>query len=270
MPDNAFADVIALNGDHIGPQGAGLELSEGQLELIPAAPAEPEPDDRLRSLSVSNIVQLARCPKQFYWTVVRPLPRRPSPAARLGQELHRWIEIRSIGQGTLDEIEDPPVPEEPTFAGLKATFESSPYATLAPRFTEQRFVIAIDEGYLVRGRIDAVYVHDDSSWELVDFKTGREPNPGDGLTALQLSIYAMAAQQLWGMSPEELKVTYFYLATGRAASVAATDLELTREWLVDAFRRVETGAFEPRPGRLCYSCDFLERCAAGRAHLRRH
>src|SRR5438093_218001 len=34
------------------------------------------------ALSVTALVSLARCPKQFWWSVVRPLPRRPSPAAR--------------------------------------------------------------------------------------------------------------------------------------------------------------------------------------------
>jgi DNA helicase II / ATP-dependent DNA helicase PcrA len=47
------------------------------------------------ALSVTGLVTYARCPKQFYWSVVRPLPRRSSAAARLGTEIHRWIEQRA-------------------------------------------------------------------------------------------------------------------------------------------------------------------------------
>ena len=44
------------------------------------------------ALSATSIVTYARCPRQFQWTVVRPLPRRPSAAANLGTAIHRWIE----------------------------------------------------------------------------------------------------------------------------------------------------------------------------------
>ncbi|MDQ3765929.1 MAG: PD-(D/E)XK nuclease family protein, partial [Actinomycetota bacterium] len=76
-----------------------MEAEQLQLLYVPRPP--PAPDERLQSLSVSSLVQLSRCPKQFHWTVVRPLPRRPSAAARLGHDIHRWIEIRSVGQGRL-------------------------------------------------------------------------------------------------------------------------------------------------------------------------
>src|SRR5207253_3914288 len=57
------------------------------------------------ALSVTSLVTYARCPKQFYWSVVRPLPRQSSAAARLGTEVHRWIEQRAGRQLALIEIE---------------------------------------------------------------------------------------------------------------------------------------------------------------------
>src|SRR5213075_2444307 len=41
-----------------------------------AAPSRP------RTLSVSSLIDYARCPKLFFWSQVRPLPRRSSRAAR--------------------------------------------------------------------------------------------------------------------------------------------------------------------------------------------
>nr|MBA3431699.1 PD-(D/E)XK nuclease family protein [Actinomycetota bacterium] len=253
----------------------------GQLELLPAPAAPPAADERLRSLSVSSIVQLARCPKQFYWTVVRPLPRRPSAAARLGHDIHRWIEIRSIGQGRLDDPEDLPdlTPEELEGDGgtgappaswateLKRSFEHSRFAAVMPRFTEQPFTLALPGGLLVRGRIDAVYVHDYATWELVDYKTGREPDADDEVARLQLSIYALAARRIWGVRPEQLTATYFYLKTGRAEPISGTDLITQESDLVEVFKRIEAGRFDPQPGRICNSCDFLRFCGAGRAYM---
>lgn len=247
-----------------------------QLELVTRPPVEEKPDDRLKSLSVSSMVQMARCPKQFYWTVVRPLPRRPSAAARLGHEIHRWIEVRSIGQQRLDDPEELPdmTPEEvvasaaqgATPAGLKRSFESSRFATNRPRYTEQPFVIALEGGFLVRGRIDSVYV-DGDEWELVDYKTGREPDAEDATAAMQLAIYALAAQKIWGVPPEKLKVTYFYLKTGNAVTTRAQDLTLSEADLVAMFRKIEAGAFEPVPTPICHYCDFLRFCDAGKAYV---
>lgn len=247
-----------------------------QLELVTRPAPEEKPDERLKSLSVSSMVQMARCPKQFYWTVVRPLPRRPSAAARLGHEIHRWIEIRSIGQQRLDDPEDLPdmTPEEVTESatqgttpsGLKRSFETSRFATTRPRYTEQPFVIALEGGFLVRGRIDAVYVSGDE-WELVDYKTGREPEAGDATASMQLAIYALAAQKIWGVPPEKLKVTYFYLKTGNAVTSRASDLDLTEGDLIGMFRTIESGDFEPVPTPICHYCDFRQFCEAGKAYV---
>ncbi|MFN2491009.1 MAG: ATP-dependent helicase [Actinomycetota bacterium] len=253
-----------------------------QLELVASDPAPAGPDDRLRSLSVSSLVQYARCPKQFFWTVVRPLPRRPSAAARLGQGIHRWIELRSIGQGRLDDPEEAPdlAPEElrddaearrgsgedPVDA-LKRSFEDGPYASLQPRFVEQPFVLALEGGFLVRGRMDAVYVHPDGTWEVVDYKSGGEPDASDPLSRLQLTIYALAAERIWGIDPANLRVSYFYLRSGKVETTTAHELEVTLADLLTMFARLEDEDFAPTPGDICHSCDFLRFCAAGRAHV---
>ena len=48
-----------------------------QLRLdTPTAAAAPKPRPSPTALSVTGLVTYSRCPRQFYWTVVRPLPRR--------------------------------------------------------------------------------------------------------------------------------------------------------------------------------------------------
>ena len=43
--------------------------------------------DTPKSITVSSTIDYARCPKRFYWSVVRPLPRFSGPAARIGTEI---------------------------------------------------------------------------------------------------------------------------------------------------------------------------------------
>ena len=249
-----------------------------QLRLATAEPVA-EVDDRLTSLSVSSLVQLARCPKQFYWTTVRPLPRRPSRAARLGQEIHRWIEVRSIGQQRLGDPEEFPdlVPEETqedrsapkraTLGDLQKSWEGSRFSKVRPRFTEQAFVVALPGDYLVRGRIDAVYVDEDGHWEIVDFKSGGKPDASDRTSQLQLAIYALAAQRVWGIDISKISVTYFYLRDGAEVTYQGTDLDVDESDLLALFEEVEATSFEPRPTDLCFSCDFRRFCEAGTKYV---
>lgn len=249
-----------------------------QLALVTAEPAE-EVDERLTSLSVSSLVQLATCPRQFYWTIVRPLPRRPSHAARQGQEIHRWIEIRSIGQQRLGDPEEHPDlgPEEvhevgrgarsPSMKELQDRFVASRFSSERPRFTEQAFVVSLPGGYLVRGRIDAVYVDAEGNWEIVDFKSGRQPDATSPRSRLQLAIYALAAQRVWNVAPEKIKVTYFYLRDGAEVTYGAPDLDVDEDDLLGLFGAVEEGRFEPVPSDLCFSCDFLRFCETGKAYV---
>ncbi len=53
-------------------------------------------------LSPTALVSYARCPKEFFWTTVRPLPRSGSVAAQIGVAVHRWIEEQASRQLAMD------------------------------------------------------------------------------------------------------------------------------------------------------------------------
>ncbi|MGI9021752.1 MAG: UvrD-helicase domain-containing protein, partial [Acidimicrobiales bacterium] len=175
--------------------GAPTQLRLDAFGGSPDASSPPPAGRRAPSaVSVTDLVTFARCPKQFFWTVVRPLPRRSSNAARLGIEVHRWIELREQRQLSLIEPhESAPAAAWGSRSGagraaadraenLKASFLAGPWADLHPTRVEAPFVLALGQ-HVVRGRIDAVYERD-GRIELVDFKTGRQP-PGPAGPAAQ-------------------------------------------------------------------------------------
>jgi hypothetical protein len=119
------------------------------------------------SVSASGVIDYATCPKRFYWSSVRPLPRFSGPAARIGTEVHRWIERRSVGQGTLIEPDEVPDLTAEELAGepgkvdrLRQAFLESRFAGVVPRYTERAFLLSLD-GSVVGGRIDAIFGEDD-------------------------------------------------------------------------------------------------------------
>ncbi|HTJ75309.1 MAG TPA: ATP-dependent DNA helicase [Acidimicrobiales bacterium] len=239
-----------------------------QLRLDTLDPGVP-PAARVAppALSVTGLVTYARCPKQFYWTVVRPLPRRSSPAARLGTEIHRWIEQRAGRQLTLIEPHEPPA-EPGVAAGLRASFLASPWASLDPTRVEAPFVLAVG-GHLVRGRVDAVYQRD-GRMELVDFKTGRQAAEGDRGAGTQLDLYGLAAVDAWGADPAALRTTYCYLRADGPPLLVESDwdaatVDAVRARLAAHLDALRAGQFTPTAGPWCRGCDFLSFCPAGQA-----
>jgi RecB family exonuclease len=256
------------------------DASPAQLRLdgvgadVPAAARVAPP-----ALSVTGLVTYARCPKQFYWTVVRPLPRRSSAAARLGTEIHRWIEQRAGRQLTLiepdaevdagDSPDEDRLPHGPAVAaGLRASFLASPWSALDPVRVEAPFVLAVG-GHLVRGRVDAVYERD-GRLELVDFKTGRPAPEGDRAAGTQLDLYGLAAVDAWGADPAGLRTTYCYLRADGPPQLVVSDwdagaLDAVRARLAATLDALAAARFAPTAGPWCRGCDFLSFCPAGQA-----
>ncbi|MEW6153019.1 MAG: ATP-dependent DNA helicase [Actinomycetota bacterium] len=245
-----------------------------RLEDIAATPATTAPRRTVPAVvSVTGLVSYARCPKQFYWAVVRPLPRRSSPAARLGTAVHRWIEQRSGRQlslmGPETEADDPDAlpADGGAAAALKGSFLASPWAELDPVRVEAPFVFTAG-AHRVRGRVDAVYERD-GRLEVVDFKTGRPAAPGDRPATLQLNLYGLAAVDTWGADPGRLRTTYCYLRADGPPALLSADwdggtLDAVRADLAETLDRLAAERFEPAPGRWCAGCDFLPACPDGR------
>ncbi|MGH2723087.1 MAG: ATP-dependent helicase [Actinomycetota bacterium] len=243
---------------------AGRIRERLQPEPGPAAPT---------TLSVSGLIAYAKCPKLFYWSQVRPLPRRPSQAARLGSEVHRWIELQSRGQATLLDVDDLPdlsteerLGEPGKEQALREAFRASRFSGVTPLYAERPFLLYLG-GMVVGGRIDAIFGQPDGPWEVVDYKTGRVPPDDDPLSGFQLDLYALACTEIWGKRAEDLTLTYLYLAEGKEVTRGAGDVAEVRERVVRALKGVAAGRFDPTPGDQCRWCDFLSFCSAGQAHL---
>ena len=252
----------------VAPDDARL-LSDD--DLPPVAPTRAAPT----ALSVTSLVSYARCPKQFYWSVVRPLPRQSSAAARLGTEVHRWIEQRAGRQLALLDPEpevdlDPDhLPTEPDIrTALQQSFLRSPYADLEPARVEAPFVVVV-AGRLVRGRLDAVYERE-GRLELVDFKTGSRPAAGDASARTQLDLYGLAAVETWGAEPARLRTSYCYLRADGPAQIDSVDwddqlLAEVRARLGRALDGLTLNRYPATAGAWCARCDFLSFCPSGQA-----
>jgi ATP-dependent DNA helicase UvrD/PcrA len=228
------------------PDAAAIARIEPELERLRALEAEhPEAVvERVpTTLSVTAFLTFVRDPEEFFWRYVRRVPSPPSPAAKLGVELHRRIELHGRGGAGVAASATEPEEQEPydldlgerrgDGGGVSAdemwqNYLDSRFAKLKPLMTEQPFTLYLDHGVSVTGRIDAIFERDDGTWEIVDFKTGAtEPDP------LQLAIYARAVEEIWG---KQSQASWLSLRDSSETSAPSlVDLDVT---LDDAVRRL--------------------------------
>jgi DNA helicase-2/ATP-dependent DNA helicase PcrA len=174
------------------------------------------------SLSATAVVRLREDPEAFARDLARPMPRRPSAAARFGTRFHAWVEAR-FGQQSLLDPDDLPgradlgIDEEDDLRELVARFEAGPYADRVPHAVEAAFSLVL-AGQVVRGRIDAVYAEPGGRWLVVDWKTGT----GRADDPLQLALYRLAWADLVGVPLGDVDAAFHYVRSGE--SVTPTDL----------------------------------------------
>jgi len=272
-------DLPARVAETLAPdERSAYEGEARQLRLVAATLIERERAARPAGVppspvSVSGIAEYLECPKRFYWSYVRPLPRFSGPAARLGTQIHAWIERRGSGQATLLELDEEPDLTAEELAGapgklerLQQAFMASRFARAVPLYAERPFLLSVGTS-VIGGRIDAVFGTADGSWEIVDYKSGRIPAADDPLARLQLDVYALACIDVFGKRAGDLTLTYFYLASGQERSWRAGDPEETRARVRAALDDMAAGRFDPFPGERCEWCDFTSFCSAGQAYL---
>ncbi|WP_307827817.1 ATP-dependent DNA helicase [Nocardioides sp. SYSU D00038] len=174
------------------------------------------------SLSATGLSRLRDDPEGFARDLARPMPRRPSPAARFGTRFHAWVEAR-FGQQDLFDYGDLPgradagIDDEADLAELVAAFEAGPFGDRRPHAVEAAFGLVLD-GQVVRGRIDAVFAEPDGHWLVVDWKT----NQRETADPLQLAVYRLAWAELQGVPADRVRAAFHYVRSGR--TVEPTDL----------------------------------------------
>ncbi len=181
-------------------------LAEARLARAPLAVRLPD------DLSATALVRLAQDPDAFALDLARPMPRRPHPAARLGTDLHSWIEGQYAVQ-TLFDLEELDAADELDtdleLAQLREAFLRTSYASRAPLAVEEPFALSIG-GRVVRGRIDAVFASSDGGVEVVDWKSGGRGSLSD----LQLAIYRLAWAELSGTPLDLIEAAFVLVRTG--------------------------------------------------------
>ena len=257
-----------------GQADAFRAAAEAGRHLLDAARVDPTPArvEPPRILSVSQVLDYARCPRDFYWSVVRPLPTAPKPAARLGAVVHRLLEQRARSLPDLMDTDDLAGDQAVGHAApelieqARRNFAATPYATLPPPDAEVGVSLRIGP-WVVRGRIDAIFRPDGvegldrveaTEVELVDWKTGRQVDQTVGGLD-QLAMYALALRELGELPGDRCVVSYCYLGGEEPVletrTLGPADLDRQRALLEAVLAALDQGDYQRACGRSdCEAC----------------
>jgi putative RecB family exonuclease len=237
-------------------------------------------------LSYSSINTYETCPAKYRFQYEDRLPSTPSAALSFGdslhQALHRFHSRPVPVAPSLDELHEmldgvwvgdgyADVSEERTYLEhgrqvLAQYHRENAHAYRIPAAMEFRFAIDV-EGVQVSGVIDRMDRIPGGGYEIIDYKTNRRLPPQARIDQdLQLSIYHLAAKEVWGIEPERL--TLYYLLAGQRMSTTRTssDVDELRRRIVTVAERIQAGKFEARQNPLCDWCDYQALCPVFR-HL---
>ena len=210
-PDDDAEELDLVEGSTVAEWDTELE------RLLAEARADRAATVRVTlptSLSATAVARLRDDPEGFARDLARPMPHRPSPAARFGTRFHAWVEAR-FGQQSLLDPDDLPgrgvlgIDDEDDLRELIATFEAGPFADRTPFAVEPPFALVL-AGQVVRGRIDAVYQEPDGSFLIVDWKTNRAQTADP----LQLAVYRLAWAELMGVPVASVRAAFHYVRSG--------------------------------------------------------
>jgi RecB family exonuclease len=240
-------------------------------------PPSPEP----LKLSPSALDNYRRCPQQYLFGRLWALEEGPRGTLTFGRVVHDTIrrtlaELRKGNKLPFEEVQRI-FETEWKSAGFEDDYQENEYkkdgleqlkvfyaAMLGslPEILEQEktFELPMENNVIIAGRIDQVNALGGNNVEIVDYKTGKPKKDLDARRDLQLSIYALAAVEIFEWNPVRLVFHYLQNNQIQATTRDAKQLQDAQEIVQEVAADIRAGQFPPKPGYLCRNCAYRPIC----------
>ena len=244
-------------------------------------------DKRPDHFSFSQLTSFDRCPRQYKYTYLLKIPTRGGASRSFGTSIHQTLYnflkktteednfpaskeklLEIYQQNWLDEWYVSATERKRAFQKgremlidfYKRFQERSPeiYQEEGGAFLEKPFQFKIN-GEKIIGKIDRLDQLKEGV-EIIDYKTGQPKEKLNAERRLQLSIYQLAVEKVFGL--EVAKMSFYYLQDGSKLSFTADekDLEKVKETIRKRMEAIKNSDFSPTPGFSCQYCDFQNVC----------
>jgi CRISPR/Cas system-associated exonuclease Cas4 (RecB family) len=236
------------------------------------------------ALSASDIFTYRSCPLRYKYARVLRIPTEQTVHQRFGIVVHQVLErYHADGRETLaqmlalldgvwqragfgsGESERDRELYEKARAALTRYHARLQQQDSQPVWFERQFSFRLGPHH-VRGRVDRVDHGSGAEYELIDYKTSRPKTAEQLHDDIQLSLYALAAREDWGL--ESSQQAYYYVLDDLKVPVrrGERDAEAVKEIVLEAGEGILGEQFEPTPSpAACSMCDYRIVCPAAEA-----
>jgi DNA helicase-2/ATP-dependent DNA helicase PcrA len=242
-------------------------------------PPSPEP----LKLSSSQVDNYRRCPQLYLFGYLWSLKEGPRATLSFGSVMHTTIKrfVEQLRKGVKLPFEEVAriFETEWTSAGFEDDYQEGEYkkdgieqlrafhgALLEAQSEivgqEKAFELPLENNVIVSGRIDQINSLGRNDVEIVDYKTGRPKKEADARKDLQLSIYALAAQEIFELNPVRLVFHYLQNNQVQVTTRDAKQLDAAQKIVQEAAADIRAGEFSPKPGFACRTCAYKPICPA--------
>ena len=279
------------------PRPTAVPLSTPASELFPLSEQAPRIFSRIASwaeefrpptpeplkLSSSAVDNYRKCPQRYAFSYLWSLKEGPRAALTFGSVMHTTIKrfVDQLRKGVkLPLAEVQRIYEtEWTSAGFEDHYQEAEYkkdgweqlqafhATMlqvSPQILEQEkaFELPLANDVILTGRMDQVNSLGRNDVEIVDYKTGKPRKDSDARKDLQLSIYALAAKEIFEWNP--VRLVFHYLQTNQTQVTLRDSKQLddAEKIVQEAAADIRAAQFPPNPGFVCRSCAYKPICPA--------
>jgi DNA helicase II / ATP-dependent DNA helicase PcrA len=242
-------------------------------------PPVPEP----LKVSSSAVENYRKCPQRYAFNRLWSLKEGPRATLTFGSVMHTTIKrfVEQLKKGV-------PLPfaelqrlyeTEWTSAGFEDAYQEAEYkkdgleqlkvfhaVMLETRphilAQEKAFELPLANDVILTGRMDQVNSLGRNEVEIVDYKTGKPKKDADAQKDLQLSIYALAAREIFEWNPVRLVFQYLQTNQTQTTTRDAQQLDEAQRIVQETAADIRAARFPPKPGFVCRSCAYKPICPA--------
>ena len=242
-------------------------------------PLTPEP----LTLSPSAVSGYRTCPQQYLFSRSWRLREGPKAVLSFGsvmhttikrfvdqlqkgvklpfQEVARIFETEWSSAGFEDDYQEQGYKQE-GLEQLRAFYASIIATPSQVLELEKAFELPLENNVTIIGRMDQVNSLGGKDVEIIDYKTGKPKKDSDAKKDLQLSLYALAAKEIFEWNPVRLVFHYLQNNQVQVTTRDAKQLDEAQKIVLEAAADIRAGQFPPKPGFVCRSCAYKPICPA--------
>jgi len=258
-PPKIFSRIASWAEQYHRPAAEPLKLSSSAIDTLPQVPQQ---------YAFSYLWSLKEGPRATlsFGSVMHTTIRRFVEQLRKGvklpfEEVQRIYETEWSSAGYEDDYQEAAYKKD-GLEQLKA-FHASMLAA-PPNILEQEkgFELPLENDVILIGRMDQVNALGHKEVEIVDYKTGKPKKDADARKSLQLSIYALAAKEIFEWNPVRLVFHYLQNNETQVTARDSKQMDQAEKIIQETAADIRAKEFPPRPGFSCRGCAYKLICPA--------